>query len=371
MKPTIVHVEDQSSDFEQMQRDALSHFLEKDCGYRTVHFRTEHHFQSSIDQIQRLMERELLMCVLVAETKFEDELHECQRLVVETRDKLGSIPVIIMPYLRTSVAKVSENDPHTFVLDRHSKELQERLREYADRVIGSTAFRRAQTHESRSMLRHSYDAHSDEELMLGAVDDNHKDVAEYLRVCLTPTLCVKSYYDDSLPQSAPKLQSVEEQKFLAQVEAIKRFTACEQKDFLRQLQLTEQLRRKDVSGYAIDLHSFISATSHGYGLHDYATRALMGRLTALQELREHRKLFSPNDINCRIARGLLHWKEDGHAIPILRLTDIGDRSMDNISTEMLRELGRHLLSQHSFIPVDCDGRIIDGEYEYAKQEGDE
>ncbi len=221
------------------------------------------------------------------------------------------------------------------------------------------------------MLRHSHTVHSDEETMLGSVDDNHKEVAEWLRVNLTPSLCQKEYFDDCLPRDAVPLETVEDAQFREYVETIKNLNATERAKLLRrllQMDVNGISHGADVSGFAIDLLSFLSAISHGYGLHGYAANLLQYKIMELQSFRNPGSINE--DIDCDIVRGLLHRSIEGYPIPILRLDDAGHRRMHGIDTETMRKLGRHLLSLQSFIPLDCNGRVIDGEYEYPDEEND-
>ena len=373
MKPVIAYVDvDSSEGYKKIEKEALLHVLEQDSGYSVLEFGNNFDFEDRIEEVLEHHRREMLLCVLAVEDEYEEDFSVCKRVHEITREKIGNtVPVVISPYREGVNAALSATDPHVHMLGPYHPEFLQRLSEWARKLEDSPMARRRNTAEERRMLRHSYDFHTDEETFLGAVDDNHKEVAEYLRLKNMPSLCMKEYFDDCLPREAPILAPVDETMFRQEMDTLKRMDPRQRESFLWRL----VQRGPDgvsygptVSGFAIDLRSKVSVESHGYGLHAYAGQFLLDKLRVLQGIRRHAHIFDEKAIEADIVRGMIHREVEGHTIPIVRFYDIGHREMSGLPEEVIRELGRYLLAERKYIPVDYHARVIDEEYEYEQAE---
>ena len=88
MKPVIAYI-DSDNAASNARRAAFLHFLEKDYGCAAVEFQNDYDFESRIDEVEDLVRRELLLCVMALEDEFEVQSPMCERILTVTRERLG------------------------------------------------------------------------------------------------------------------------------------------------------------------------------------------------------------------------------------------------------------------------------------------
>jgi hypothetical protein len=212
-----------------------------------------------------------------------------------------------------------------------------------------------------------------EDGMFGVPDHNHMIVAEALRIKLLPSACIKAEFDDTIPTFVRQFDVVQTSTYRKELKRIRKMTDEQRTAFNHTLMRIRghepaegggvYVQRAScgdkVSGFAIDPVSLETMFVYQFGLHHAVGEMLADRIRNIDALVK-RKRFGDmtedeeRDCRWRLITGLIFAEVDGFTTPILQLY-----GMENDPGHLAR-VARFLKDQQKFIPVDYEGKIMEG-----------
>ncbi len=224
---------------------------------------------------------------------------------------------------------------------------------------------------SRLVAVHRARSDGDEQGVLGPLSNDHRLVAEALRIrLLTPN--IHEEFDQTVRRLEKPARSsvspVDRNTYDKEVDLIRAYSPVEREDFCdKMLHATGYVRadhgviKTEVGcghenmGFAIDVHTLESAISHGFGLHEYAVQMLRNRLEYVDEIKTRRgdRVSGEQERTLMdIMSGIIIKKLPGFKTSVLILSDGG------FSAEEIRSIGLHIRAQGEVIPVSSYGVLL-------------
>ncbi len=337
-KPSIGFV---FADRYSVVENAFARRADRDLGYRTIRI----DFAAEIEPTTLLVEqhRKGLLTMFAIPGDFTYNYHESYALE-RIRSAVGQdVPVYVLDYGHTG-DEIVDLGNNTFGANPNSPVFMDKLIQARDQNPGVLqALRKNAVPQMEALLAAHQQNFPD-----SPAGDNLRVLLAFLRWDhLSPVEVVAEEFDPYIPEEKP-LERIPNDKFSREVRKIRNLTA-EQRDTLFQ-ECSVDFRPR---GFAIDPETLAYETTARFGKHGIAAIILEGQLQPLYRYGER-----PN-LREEIIKGIIATSTSNFDTPIVL---ISPKWSDPDIIDKLRRVGRHLLREKMFIPVDVYMNLIDENY---------
>jgi hypothetical protein len=374
-KPIVVHIEEGDNGTRTATyKRALDFILREDLGCEVYSYNGSWDFKDDVDRIKKYAQLNLVILVIVEQSKYLDTHTDVIEIV---RSEISTeLPINVLPnYWRDDMFSGSPEDRQIYAYGHHEKELTELVKSLVAAWQPPIDWLGAKTQEDQAILmgqlENAYRTHylTDDEHMIGTPDSNTQIVTEALRLKLLPSMFLRQEFDSTLAHRPHVFTRIEKSIYEEELDRIRGMSDIERQhlcDTMSRARGHEPLpdggvlvKRSscgsDISGYAIDPETLQTTVVDEYGLHASAEIMLREQLEAVSEIRGD-QFFEERPLRV-IVPGLIFKVIEGFQTPLLRLF-IGE--FNGTTPEIERRLGRFIIREQKYIPLDHKARVIEG-----------
>ncbi len=353
---------------------AIKHVLEKDHDLECLLYHCFEDFKQDLDEKQFSLDEVIMMLIGIYE--FKDYGNSIIDLSTKVYD--NGIPVIIFPCYH-----FDEDNDDDYSSSDYSKYDNIHFVEYDGDFLFDLIpdvkkkFKKRQqilfVSDEIELLEYAYNYHysgdKEDERVLGVPCFNDKIVAEYLRCRQLGGNLVKAEYDDILPRKPLFLKIVDE-IYMVNLNKIKQLSKDEKRELHAALlrcagrellkgggiRVKKPSQGQNIRGFAIHPETLVYLETTQAGQHCLADHHLKHRLCRISQKRDD---YDAEPCDFDVITGLIHEKVPDYDVPILELS-----GLSCYSDETIRKIGKFIINQGKYIPIDQKQNVLDEDYEF-------
>jgi hypothetical protein len=363
-KPMIAHVYKPYStvdDSENGEEKGMDLFLIDRFGCDIRIYRGIRKIKEDLAYLHARVNEGILVCLYLEQERYEDD-KTYKELIAQVRCTVSkTLPILFF----RQFSMISFDDPNVHVFDFWSEDVCALI----DRSMSSWSspdWLGAETKEEEGLLaRRLEHAHYVQSLKadvydISTPDENHRVVAEALRLHLLPVERLQDEFDETIVIERFSEESFSSEVYLAEVDRIRGMDADDRKVFLFQVMENIGYERIDdiwyfrsgslgahVNGFAIDSVTMEWVITKKHGSHRGASQSLADRIKVFEMYRG----LDRYPAQARFVSGLIFRVMD-FCVPIICLFS------GNVTEEDFRKVVRKIMSDRRFIPVTINGTIV-------------